>query len=93
MDVGFFAEQGFEWLIPAFTRPNNTDWDPSANAIYVQMAATVSLALAQTMYHTLKGVTTFGWAVTTFTPCCSTCRFKHLDGWSDNIVSWELGIS
>ena len=94
--IGFFAEQGFEWLIPASSPdPTIPDWDPSANAIYVQMAATVSLALAQTMYLTrLKGVTTFGWAVTTFTPLVVALVGSSIwMGWSDNIVSWELGIS
>ena len=94
--IGFFAEQGVEWLIPANSPdPTITDWDPSANAIYVQMAATVSLALAQIMYLSrLKGVTTFGWAVTTFTPLVVALIGSSIwMGWSDNIVSWELGIS
>ena len=94
--VGVFAEQGFEWLIPAdSTDPTISDWNPSANAIYVQMAATVSLALAQTLYLTrLKGVTTFGWAVTTFTPLVVALIGSSIwMEWSDNVVSWELGIS
>ena len=94
--VGLLAEQGFEWLIPANSPdPTITDWNPSANAIYVQMAATVSLALAQTMYlNRLRGVTTFGWAVTTFTPLVVALIGSSIwMEWSDNIVSWELGIS
>ena len=67
--VGFLAEQGVEWFIPAGTDPTSVGWIPSANAIYLQMAATLTLAIAQTMYlMRLKGVTTFGWSVTTFTP-------------------------
>ena len=59
--IGFFAEQGFEWLIPASSPdPTIPDWDPSANAIYVQMAATVSLALLKQCTHTLEEFTTFG---------------------------------
>ena len=42
----------------------------------------------------LKGVTTFGWAVTTFTPLVVALVGSSIwMGWSDNIVSWELGIS
>ena len=93
--VGFFAEQGFEWLIPPGTDPTSIDWNPSANAIYVQMAATISLALAQTIYLTrLKGITTFGWSVTTFTPLVVALIGSSIwMEWSNNIVSWELGIS
>ena len=93
--VGFFAEQGFEWLIPQGTDPTSIDWNPSANAIYVQMAATISLALAQTIYLTrLKGITTFGWSVTTFTPLVVALIGSSIwMEWSNNIVSWELGIS
>ncbi len=94
--IGLLAEQGVDWLIPAdSTDPTITDWNPSANAIYVQMAATVSLALAQTFYLTrLKGVTTFGWSVTTFTPLVVALIGSSIwMEWSDNIVSWELGIS
>ena len=80
--IGILAEQGVDWLIPAnSTDPTITDWNPSANAIYVQMAATVSLALGQTYYLTrLKGVTTFGWSVTTFTISRCIDWFKHMDG-------------
>ncbi len=94
--IGVFAEQGFQWLIPAGSPdPTIPDWDPSANAIYVQMVATVGLVLAQSIYLTrLKGVTTFGWAVTTFTPLVVALIGSSIwMGWSGSIVSWELGIS
>ena len=67
--VGLLAEQGVEWFIPAGTDPTSVDWNPTARTIYVQMGATIALALAQTAYlMRLRGVTTFGWSVTTFTP-------------------------
>ena len=93
--VGFMAEQGVDWFIPAGTDPTTEGWIPSPNAIYVQMAATLGLALAQTYYlMRLKGVTTFGWSVTTFTPLVVALIGSSIwMDWSDNIVSWELGIS
>ena len=52
-------------------------------------------SLAQTVYlMRLKGVTTFGWSVTTFTPLVVALIGSSIwMEWSDNIVSWELGIS
>jgi hypothetical protein len=42
----------------------------------------------------LKGETTFGWSVTTFTPLVlAIIGFGPWMEWSNNIVSWELGIS
>lgn len=93
--VGELALQGVDWFIPEGTDPSAEGWIPSANAIYVQMAATLSLALAQTVYlMRLKGVTTFGWSVTTFTPLVVALIGSSIwMEWSNNIVSWELGIS
>ena len=93
--IGFLAGQGVEWLIPAGTSVNDTGWIPSANAIYLQLAATLFLALAQTVYlMRLKGVTTFGWSVTTFTPLVVALIGSSIwMDWSNNIVSWELGIA
>ncbi len=95
--IGFLAGQGVEWLIPANTSldPSDLDWIPSANAIYVQLAATLFLALAQTVYLLrLKGVTTFGWSVTTFTPLVVALIGSSIwMDWSGNVVSWELGIA
>jgi len=93
--IGLLAENDFTWLIPQGTDPTSTDWNPTANGIYVQMAATFALTLAQTAYlMRLKGVTTFGWSVTTFTPLVVALIGSSIwMEWSDNIVSWELGIS
>ena len=96
--VGLLAEQGGsigDWLIPAGTDPTSVDWNPTANAIYVQMVATVGLVLAQTAYlMRLRGVTTFGWSVTTFTPLIVALIGSSIwMEWSNDIVSWELGIS
>ena len=43
--VGELALQDIKWFIPEGTDPSAEGWIPSANAIYVQMAATLSLAL------------------------------------------------
>ena len=93
--VGLLAEQGVDWLIPSGTDPTSIDWNPTANAIYVQMAATLLLASGQAAYLSrLKGVTTFGWSVTTFTPLVVALIGSSIwMEWSNNIVSWELGIS
>ena len=94
--IGFLAEDfSIDWLIRDGTTPGDSDWFPSANAIYIQMAATLLLALAQSAYLSrLKGVTTFGWSVTTFTPLVVALIGSSIwMEWSDNIVSWELGIS
>ena len=96
--VGLLAEQGGsigDWLIPAGTDPTSVDWNPTANAIYVQMVATVGLVLAQTAYlMRLRGVTTFGWSVTTFTPLIVALIGSSIwMEWSNDIVSWELGVS
>jgi len=96
--VGLLAEQGGSignWLIPSGTDPTSVDWNPTANAIYVQMVATVGLVLAQTAYlMRLRGITTFGWSVTTFTPLIVALIGSSIwMEWSENIVSWELGIS
>ncbi|MBT4066783.1 MAG: hypothetical protein HOE76_06160 [Euryarchaeota archaeon] len=93
--IGFLAGQEVHWLIPEGTDPLDSGWIPSANAIYLQMAATLALALAQTFYlMRLKGVTTFGWSVTTFTPLVVALIGSSIwMEWSDNIVSWELGIA
>ena len=84
-----------EWLIDEGTNPNDADWSPSANAIYIQMVATLLLASGQAFYLSkLKGVTTFGWSVTTFTPLVIALIGSSIwMDWSGNIVSWELGIS
>jgi hypothetical protein len=94
--IGFLAEDfSIDWLIREGTNPADADWFPSANAIYIQMAATLLLALGQSAYLSrLKGVTTFGWSVTTFTPLVIALIGSSIwMEWSDNIVSWELGIS
>ncbi len=93
--IGFLAGQGVEWLIPDGTSTSDIGWIPSANAIYLQLAATLFLALAQTVYlMRLRGVTTFGWSVTTFTPLVVALIGSSIwMDWSNNIVSWELGIA
>ena len=94
--VGFLADQDVTWLInDGYPDPSADDWIPSANAVYVQMAATLALALAQTAYLLrLKGVTTFSWSVTTFTPLVVALIGSSIwMNWSQDIVSWEIGIA
>ncbi len=94
--IGILAgDYNVQWLIDEGTNPNDTNWNPSANAIYIQMIATLLLASGQAYYLSkLKGVTTFGWSVTTFTPLVIALIGSSIwMDWSGNIVSWELGIS
>ena len=70
-------------------------WIPSAKAIYFQLGALVALISGQTIYLSkLKGKTTFAWSITTFTPLVMAliASIRWME-WSNNIVSWELGIS
>ena len=93
--IGVAASNGVEWLIPTDLPYSDTDWHPSSIAIYVQLSACIALILAQMSYlDRLKGQTTFGWSVTTFTPLA--LAFVGMGPWlewSDNIVSYELGLS
>ncbi|MGY8754281.1 MAG: hypothetical protein ACKVIR_01190 [Candidatus Poseidoniales archaeon] len=93
--IGLAASNGVDWLIPTDLPYSDTDWHPSSAAIYVQLSACIALILAQMGYlDRLKGQTTFGWSVTTFTPLALAFvgMGPWLD-WSNNIVSYELGIS
>ena len=71
------------------------DWQPAAEAIYVQLAGCVALALGQYWYlRKLNGEITFGLAVNTLTPLAIVMiGFGPWLDWSNQIVSYELGIS
>ena len=109
--MGFFFSAvgvlwGSRWLIGEvassshwFLQPgipySDTDWSPSPEAIYVQLAACFILIFGQVMYlNRLKGKVIFGWSVTTFTPLVlAIIGFGPWMRWSNDIVSWELGTS
>lgn len=75
--------------------PTLDDWYPAAEAIYLQLAACILLALAQYWYlRKLKGEITFGLAVNTLTPLAVVMiGFGPWLDWSNQVVSYELGIS
>lgn len=93
--IGFAASNDVSWLINDAMPYSDTDWYPSANAIYVQLVACLFLMVGQVWYlGRLKGQTTFGWSVATFTPLVlALIGFGPWMRWSGDIVSWELGIS
>ncbi len=89
------AASNYDWFLNSNIPYSNTDWSPSAEAIYVQLAACFLLIIGQVMYlNRLKGKVIFGWSVTTFTPLVlAIIGFGPWMRWSNDIVSWELGIS
>ena len=93
--IGFAASNDVTWLINDAVPYADADWYPSANAIYVQLVACLLLIMGQVWYlGRLKGQTTFGWSVATFTPLVlALIGFGPWMRWSGDIVSWELGIS
>jgi hypothetical protein len=93
--IGFAASNDVSWLINESVPYSDTDWYPSANAIYVQLVACLLLMVGQVWYlGRLKGQTTFGWSIATFTPLVlALIGFGPWMRWSGDIVSWELGIS
>ena len=93
--IGFAASNDVSWLINESVPYSDADWYPSANAIYVQLVACLLLIMGQVWYlGRLKGQTTFGWSVATFTPLVlALIGFGPWMRWSGDIVSWELGIS
>ena len=94
--IGEFAIQGWDWVIPDTSiDPKDPSWYPSANAIYIQMAAVLALSLGQAVYlSNLKGRTTFGWSVAAFTPLVVALIVSTFwMDWSQSVVSYEIGIS
>ena len=93
--MGVFASQGFEWLLEDGIPYADTGWSPSANGIYVQLIACTVLVLFEYSYiKQLKGSTSFGWAIITFTPLALLIAgVGAWLSWSGDVVSWELGIA
>ena len=93
--ISIAAESGVDLFIDD-TRPwQEEDWQPAAQAIYLQLAGCVALALGQYWYlRKLNGEITFGLAVNTLTPLAVVMiGFGPWLDWSNQIVSYELGIS
>ena len=89
------AASNYNWFLEDGIAYSDSNWSPSAEAIYVQLAACFILISAQVLYlNRLKGKVTLGWSVTTFTPLVlAIIGFGPWMRWSNDIVSWELGIS
>ena len=93
--ISLAAEGGIDFLIDD-TRPwAEQDWQPAAAAIYLQLGACILLALGQYWYlRKLKGEITFGLAVNTLTPLAVVMiGFGPWLDWSNQVVSYELGVS
>ena len=89
------AASNYNWFLNSGIPYSDTDWSPSPEAIYVQLVACFILIFGQVMYlNRLKGKVIFGWSVTTFTPLVlAIIGFGPWMRWSNDIVSWELGVS
>jgi len=93
--ISIAAENRLEFLIDDARPWAEQDWQPAAEAIYLQLVACVLLALGQYWYlRKLKGEITFGLAVNTLTPLAVVMiGFGPWLDWSNQVVSYELGIS
>ena len=93
--ISIAAEAGMDVFIDELRPWQEEDWQPAAEAIYVQLAGCVALALGQYWYlRKLNGEITFGLAVNTLTPLAIVMiGFGPWLDWSNQIVSYELGVS
>ena len=93
--ISIAAESGVDLLIDSNRPWMEEDWQPAAEAIYLQLVACILLALAQYWYlRKLKGEITFGLAINTLTPLAVVMiGFGPWLDWSNQVVSYELGIS
>ncbi len=92
--IGVSASMGYDWFMPSGTTFGD-EWSPSANAIYVQLGAGLALIFGLTKYiRSFKSGTSFGWLVTSLIPLALVLAGvgPWID-WSNNVISWELGIS
>ena len=92
--IGVSASMGYDWFMPPGTTFGD-EWSPSANAIYVQLGAGLALIFGLTKYiRSFKSGTSFGWLVTSLIPLALVLAGvgPWID-WSNNVISWELGIS
>ena len=93
--ISLAAESGIDFLIDDARPWSEQDWQPAAEAIYLQLGACILLALGQYWYlRKLKGEITFGLAVNTLTPLAVVMiGFGPWLDWSNQVVSYELGVS
>ena len=93
--ISLAAESRDMFLEESRMDPTRDDWYPAAEAIYLQLGACILLALGQYWYlRKLKGEITFGLAVNTLTPLAVVMiGFGPWLDWSNQVVSYELGIS
>ena len=93
--ISIAAESGIDFLIDDARPWSEQDWQPAAEAIYLQLGACILLALGQYWYlRKLKGEITFGLAVNTLTPLAVVMiGFGPWLDWSNQVVSYELGVS
>ena len=93
--ISIAAESGIDIFVDIDRPWQEENWQPAAQAIYVQLAGCVLLALGQYWYlRKLNGEITFGLAVNTLTPLAVVMiGFGPWLDWSNQIVSYELGIS
>ena len=71
------------------------DWSPNANGIYAQTATCVLLTFGHfLLLRRYSGDTSFGWGVTTYAPMAVLIAgVGPWIRWSENEVSWELGLA
>jgi len=93
--ISVLAANDVSWLIAEGDSYSKTDWSPSANAIYVQLVLCCALIIGECIYlEKLGGDRTFSWSVATFTPLgLAVVGVGPWLSWSNNTVSYELGIS
>jgi hypothetical protein len=92
---GTAAEFNSGVLIDA-TTGEEVDWHPNAKAIYVQTAALLALIFAELqLFKRFKGATGFGRAVSAYAPILVlvAAGMGPWMRWTDNVISYEMGIS
>ena len=71
------------------------DWSPNANGIYAQTATCLLLTFGHfLLLKRYSGDTSFGWGVATYAPMAVLIAgVGPWIRWSENLVSWELGVA
>ena len=93
--IAIAAGNGIDFLLVEGIEYSEKEWSPSADAIYIQLGACLALVAAAVLYlRNLEGATSFSWSVLTFTPIAiAVAGVGPWLSWSNDIVSWELGVS
>ena len=71
------------------------DWSPNANGIYAQVVTCLTLTYGHyRLLNRYSGDTSFGWGVATYAPMAVLIAgVGPWIRWSENVVSWELGMA